>query len=97
MHFFALLISKFFSAIATSQGIECEFCFFNNRTFMHHEANQFCANRNASLAVLDTGQLRKTIRQILPSNMNFYIGLNFLRNNSWRWLDGEVDNRSGSK
>ena len=83
-----------FSATGTSQGTECVFCYFNNQTFTYNEAHQFCANRNSGLAVLDTEPRRQTIRQILPSNVNIYIGLNFFRNNTWLWLDGGVDNRS---
>ena len=61
---------------------------------MYDEAYQFCANRNSGLAVLDTRPLRQTIRGILAPGINFYVGLNYLPNNTWLWLDGGVDNRS---
>ena len=99
MHFFALLtlIKFFFSATATSLDTECEFCYFDDQTVTYNEANQFCARRNSGLAVLDTGPLRQTIRSILPLDTKFYIGLNFLRNNTWLWLDRGVDDRNRRK
>ena len=97
MRFLRCLFKIFFLAKVESQNTTCEFCFFNDRTFTYNEADQFCADRNASLAVLNTPPLREATRPILPPNINFYIGLNFFRNNTWLWLDGGVDNRINRK
>ena len=87
----------FFLSTAVSQDTGCEFCYFDDRTFTYNQADQFCTGKNASLAVLDTQEIRRTVRPILSTNINFYIGLNFLQNNTWLWLDGGVDNRGRRK
>ena len=97
MRFLHCVFKIFFLATAVSQDTACKFCYFDDRTFTYYEADQFCAGRNSGLAVLDTAPLRQTIRPILPFGIGFYIGLSFLRNNTWLWLDGAVDNRGRRK